>query len=463
MTAKLRPNLAGAGSMDAREHTQTNLKLLRGKLDSGGMRSARLLIHSLHPSELARLLESLPLRERAVIWEMVEPDLEGDVLVEVADEVRDGLLQGMPKEELLAATEGMELDDLADLVANLPEALTQEVLRSLDHQDQERLQQVLAYDEDSAGGLMNVDIVTVRPDVTVGVVLRYLRAHAEIPDGTDTIFVVNRNNEYVGCLYLTRLLTQDPDASIEQVMSTDILPIPAHTPSDEVVWEFENRDLISAPVVDDQYRVVGRITIDDVVDVIRDEAEHSLMSAAGLDEEDDMFAPVVKSAQRRALWLGVNLATAFLAASVVDLFQTTVDKIVLLAVLMPVVPSMGGVAGTQSLTIITRAIALGLIDKTNARGILRKELLVGILNSLVWSAVVALFAYLWFNEWRIGAVIAAAMTINLTIAAGAGFAIPLILKKMNIDPALAGGVVLTTITDVVGYMAFLGLGAAFLL
>jgi magnesium transporter len=449
--------------MDAREHTQTHLKLLREQLDSGGMRSARLLIHSLHPSELARLLESLPLRERAVIWEMVEPDLEGDVLVEVADEVRDGLLQGMPKEELLAATEGMELDDLADLVADLPEALTQEVLRSLDHQDQERLQQVLAYDEDSAGGLMNVDIVTVRPDVTVGVVLRYLRAHAEIPDGTDTIFVVNRDNEYVGSLYLTRLLTQDPDASIAQVMSTGILPIPAHTPSEEVVWEFENRDLISAPVVDDEYRVVGRITIDDVVDVIRDEAEHSLMSAAGLDEEDDMFAPVVKSARRRALWLGVNLFTAFLAASVVDLFQTTVDKIVLLAVLMPIVPSMGGVAGNQSLTIITRAIALGQIDKTNARGIFRKELLVGMLNSLGWSAVVALFTYLWFNDWRIGAVIAAAMTINLIIAAGAGFAIPLTLKRMNIDPALAGGVVLTTITDVVGYMAFLGLGATFLL
>ena len=449
--------------METREHIQTNLKLLRESLDSGGLRTARLLIHSLHPSELARLLESLPLRERAVIWEMVEPDLEGDVLVEVADEVRDGLLQGMPKEELLAAIEGMELDDLADLVADLPEALTQEVLKSLDHQDQRRLQQVLAYDEDSAGGLMNVDIVTVRPDVTVEVVLRYLRAHAEIPDGTDTIFVVNRDNEYVGSLYLTRLLTEDPDASIDRVMSTDILPIPAHTPSEEVVWEFENRDLLSAPVVDDEYRIVGRITIDDVVDVIRDEAEHSLMSAAGLDEEDDMFAPVVKSARRRALWLGVNLATAFLAASVVGIFQTTVDKIVLLAVLMPVVPSMGGVAGTQSLTIITRAIALGQIDKTNAKGILKKELMVGLLNSLGWSVVVAVATYIWFNEWRIGAVIAAAMTINLTIAAAAGFAIPLTLKRMDIDPALAGGVVLTTITDVVGYMAFLGLGAAFLL
>lgn len=449
--------------MEARKQTQINLTLLREKLDSDGMRSARRLIHSLHPSELARLLESLPLRERAIIWEIVEPEIEGDVLVEVAEEVRNDLLKGMQTEELLAATEGMALDDLADLVADLPEALTQEILRSLDQQGRDRLRQVLAYDEDSAGGLMNIDIVTVRPDVTIEVVLRYLRAHAEIPDGTDTIFVVDRDNVYVGSLFLTRLLTQDRSATIAEVMSTDILPIPAHTPSDEVVWEFENRDLLSAPVVDDEYRVVGRITIDDVVDVIRDEAEHSLMSAAGLDEEDDMFAPVVKSARRRALWLGVNLATAFLAASVVDIFQTTVDKIVLLAVLMPVVPSMGGVAGTQSLTIITRAIALGLIDKTNARGILKKEILVGILNSLVWSAVVGLFTYLWFNEWRIGAVIAAAMTINLIIAAGAGFAIPLMLKRMRIDPALAGGVVLTTITDVAGYMAFLGLGATFLL
>ncbi len=449
--------------MEAREHTQTTLKFLREKLDSGGMRSARLLIQSLHPSELARLLESLPLRERAVIWEMVEPEIEGDVLVEVGDEVRNELMIGMQTAELLVATDGMELDDLADLVANLPEALTQEILRSLNHQDQERLRQVLAYDKDSAGGLMNVDIVTARPDVTIEVVLRYLRAHANIPDGTDTIFVVNRDNEYVGSLYLTRLLTQNPGLTVEQVMSTDILPIPAHTPSKEVVWEFESRDLLSAPVVDDKYRIVGRITVDDVVDVIRDEAEHSLMGAAGLDEEDDMFAPVIKSAKRRALWLGVNLATAFLAASVVDIFQTTVDKIVLLAVLMPVVPSMGGVAGTQSLTIMTRAIALGLIDKTNARGILKKELMVGILNSLVWAIVVALFTYVWFNEWRIGAVIAAAMAINLTIAAGAGFAIPLTLKRMKIDPALAGGVVLTTITDVTGYMVFLGLGAAFLL
>lgn len=449
--------------MEAREHTKANLELLRQQLDSGRMRSARVMVNSLHPSELARLLESLPLKKRAVLWEIVDSEIEGDVLVEVAEEVRDGLIEGMPIEELIAAAGGMEVDDLADLLVDLPETVTQEVLQSLDKQDQERLQQVLAYDEESAGGLMNVDIVTVRPDVTLEVVARYLRFVGEMSDGTDSIFVVNRDNGYIGSLYLSRLLTTDPDEMVANVMSTDIMPIPAQTPSADVVWEFENRDLLSAPVVDDNFRVLGRITIDDVVDVIRDEAEHSLMSAAGLDEEDDMFAPVVKSAGRRALWLGVNLCTAFLAAAVVDLFQTTIDKLVLFAVLMPVVPSMGGVAGTQSLTIITRAIALGQINRANISGILRKELMVGILNGIGWAIVVSLFAYLWFGVWMIGAILGAAMIINLVIAAIAGFSIPLILRRLNVDPALAGGVVLTTVTDVIGYMSFLGLGAIFLL
>ena len=375
--------------MEARKNTQINLQLLRELLDSGGLRSARQMIQSLHPAEVAHLLESVPLQERAILWELVDSEDEGDVLVEVADEVRDGLIKGMQTEDLIAAIEGMELDDLADLLIDLPETVTQQVLQSLDGQDQERLRQVLAYDEDSAGGLMNVDIVTVRPDVSLEVVTRYLRARGEIPDGTDTIFVVNRNDEYLGSLYLSRLLTADQDATVESVMSTELLPIPATRPSAEVVWDFEHRDLLSAAVVDADYRVVGRITIDDVVDEIRDEAEHSLMSAAGLDEEDDMFAPVFKSASRRAIWLGINLGTAFLAAAVVKQFQTALDTWVLLAILMPVVPSMGGVAGSQSLTIITRAIALGQIDRGNAHRILRKELLVGLLNGIGWAIVVA--------------------------------------------------------------------------
>jgi magnesium transporter len=449
--------------MDAREHTKANVELLREKLDSGRMRSARIMVNSLHPSEVARLLESLPLKDRAVLWDMVDHDLEGDVLVEVAEEVRDGLLEGMGTKELIAATEGMEIDDLADLLADLPETVTQEVLQSLDKQDHERLQQVLAYDEESAGGMMNIDVVTVRPDVTLEVVARYLRVVGEIPDGTDSVFVVSRDNTYIGSLFLSRLLTHDPEEMVASVMSTDLMPIPAHTPSNQVVWEFENRDLLSAPVIDDDYRVLGRITVDDVVDVIRDEAEHALMGAVGLDEEDDMFAPVFKSATRRALWLGVNLGTAFLAAAVVDQFKTTLDAIVLLAVLMPIVPSMGGVAGTQSLVIITRAIALGQINSANARGILRKELLVGILNGLGWATIVSLFTYLWIGDWRIGAILGCAMIINMFVAAGAGYFIPVTLKRLKVDPALAGGVVLTTVTDVVGYMAFLGLAAIFLM
>ena len=449
--------------MDARDTTKENLELLRQQLEGGRMRSARVMVNSLHPSEVARLLESLPRKKRTMLWEIVDSEIEGDVLVEVSDEVRDGLIEGMQPEDLIAATEGMEVDDLADLLVDLPEAVTQEVLQSLDKQDHDRVKQVLAYDEESAGGLMNVDIVTVRPDVTLEVVARYLRFVGEIPDGTDSIFVVSRDNSYIGSLFLSKLLTSDPEEMVANVMSTEVMPIRANTASTQVVWEFENRDLLSAPVVDDDFHVLGRITVDDVVDVIRDEAEHALMSAAGLDEEEDMFAPVFKSAGRRALWLGVNLCTAFLAAAVLDQFKTTLDTIVLLAVLMPVVPSMGGVAGIQSLTIITRAIALGQISKDNAIGIMRKELMVGLLNGFGWAVVVSLFTFLWFEEWKIGGIIGAAMIINLFVAALAGFSIPLILKRLNVDPALAGGVVLTTVTDVIGYATFLGLGATFLM
>ncbi len=449
--------------MEDQEARQTPLETLREALEGGALRPVRRMIGSLHPSEVARLLESLPPAERAVVWELVDPDDEGDILVEMVDEVRSGLIERMGADELIAATEGMELDDLADLLSGLPETVTQQVLRSLDKQDRDRLREVLAYPEDSAGGLMNKDTITVRPDVTLEVVIRYLRVHGGMPDRTDCVFVVSRDDIYLGALTLSRLLTSDPDLTVAEVMDTETRPIPAATDADEVVRSFENRDLLSAAVVDIDNRLLGRITVDDVLDVIREQAEHSLMSAAGLDEEDDMFAPVVTSARRRAVWLGINLLTAFLAASVVDLFQTTIDKIVLLAVLMPVVPSMGGVAGTQSLTIITRAIALGQIDKSNARRIFAKEVSVGIINGLGWALVVAVVTILWFQTWQIGAVIAAALTMNLIVAAAAGFAVPLVLRRLHIDPAIAGGVVLTTVTDVVGYMVFLGLGALLLI
>ena len=441
----------------------SNLNKLKNRLVSGKIVASKNILNNLHPSELARLIESMPLKERAIIWEMIDQKIEGEILVEVSDEVRDGLLAKMDTNELITAVEGMALDDLADLVADLPETLMQEVIKSMDHQDRDRLKQVMSYDENSAGGLMNTDILTIRPDVTVEVVLKYLRNQNSIPNSTDSIFVVNRNNEYRGALLLSKLLTEDPETPVSRIMSKKIHPINVDSPSKNVVWEFENRDLLSAPVIDNQNKLLGRITIDDVVDVIRDEAEHSLMSAAGLDEEEDLFSPATSSAKKRAIWLGVNLATAFLAASVVDIFETTLDKIVLLAILMPIVPSMGGVAGTQSLTIMTRALALGHIDQSNTKGILKKEILVGIINGILWAIVVGSLTFLWFQELLIGLVIAGAMSINLVIAAIAGFSLPLMLRKLKIDPALAGGVMLTTITDVIGYISFLGLGAIFLI
>ena len=449
--------------MDLKDQKRSTLEVLRAALEDGTMRPVRRMIGALHPSEIARLLESLPVHERLAVWELVDLEIEGDVLVEVAEEVRNGLIEGMDEAELVAAAEGMALDDLADLITGLPETVTQQVLRSLDHQDRERLTAVLSYPEDSAGGLMDTDTISVRPDVSLDVVLRYLRLQKELPDGTDSVYVVDRNNCYCGVLALSRLLTHDPELIVSDVMNPDAAAIPVNTPAEEVARMFENRDLLSAGVIDDENRLIGRITVDDVVDVIREEAEHSIMSAAGLDEEDDMFAPVLTSARRRAIWLGVNLLTAFLAAYVVDIFQAAINKVVLLAVLMPVVPSMGGVAGTQSLTIITRAMALGQIEKSNAMTILRKEISVGLINGMAWALVVAVVTYLWFDLPEIGAVIGAALMINMVVAAVAGYSLPLLLKRMHIDPAIAGGVVLTTITDVVGYSAFLGLGAAFLL
>ncbi len=450
--------------MDQLDQDRSKLQQLRQAVDAGTVRGIRRTLDSLHASEVALLLESLPLTERRIVWDLIDTEADsGDILVNVADDVRVGLIASMDDEELVQAAEGLELDDLADLVTDLPERVTTEVIRALDQADRERLQRVLTYDEDSAGGIMNPDVISVRPDVTLDVVIRYIRVQGDMADGTDSVFVVDRNNRYLGSLRLSRLLTNDLDTRVADVMDPEVPAIPVTTEDDEVARIFEQRDLLSAPVIDQQDRLIGRITVDDVVDVIREEAEHSIMSAAGLDEEDDLFAPVLVSAKRRAIWLGVNLMTAFLAAWVVDRFQHVIDAVVLLAVLMPIVPSMGGVAGTQSLTIITRAMALGQIERSNALSILRKEVSVAIINGVGWALVVSAVTYFWFDNIAIGAIIAAALMINMFIAATIGFALPLVLKRLNIDPAIAGGVVLTTITDVVGYGAFLGLAALFLL
>jgi magnesium transporter len=446
---------------EATEKT-TRLSALRGALEQGTMRHGQRMINSLHPAEIASLIESLPPAKREIVWEFVDPELEGDVLIELNEEVRAELISGMDAEELIAATEGMEVDDLADLIGDLPETLNERMLRSMDAQDRERLSAVLAFEEDSAGGLMNLDAVTVRPDVTVEVVLRYLRMRGELPDRTDRLFVVNRHDKYLGGLDITRLLTEDPEATVGEAMDSTVEGIAPETPAREVAKLFEDRDLVSAAVVGQDGRLLGRITIDDVVDVIREEAEHSVLSMAGLDEDEDMFASVRTSARRRSVWLAANLATAFLAANVVGLFEATIEKVVALAVLMPIVASMGGIAGSQTLVLIIRGLALGHVEHTNARWLLIREIAVGALNGLVLSSLVGLAAGFWFRQWAIGAIIFAALMINLFAAALAGVGVPLILKRLGIDPAIAGGVVLTTVTDVVGFASLLGLGTLFL-
>ena len=439
------------------------LRLLSEALESGRLAPVKRMLDTLTPGEIARVLESLRPDRRRVVWGLVDPEDDGEVLVHVADEVREGLLAEMDNEELFSALNSLDIDDLADLVEDLPQQLIEELLRGMDREHRDRLEQVLSYPEDSAGRLMNTDVVTVRADVAVDVVLRFLRMRGELPEHTDHLFVVNRNGRYIGRVSLTALLTSAPERTIAEVVDDSQPGIRATTTLDQVAEEFENHRYVSAPVVDADNRLVGRITVDDVIDLVRDRAEHDLMSMAGLNEDEDMFAPIAAASKRRAVWLGINLLTAFLAAWVIGKFEATLEQIVALAVLMPVVASMGGVAGTQTLTLIVRGIALGQVSWNNARDLLTREMAIGALNGMLWAVVVALVAWAWFGDWRIAVVIAAAIIINLLAAAFSGVLIPLLLKRFAVDPALAGGVVLTTVTDVVGFLAFLGLGTLFLL
>ena len=439
----------------------SRLAALRSALEQGSMRHGQRMINSMHPAEIASLIESLPPARREIVWEFVDPELEGDVLIELNEEVRAELIGGMDAEELIAATEGMEVDDLADLIGDLPETLNQRVLRSMDAQDRERVNAVLGFEEDSAGGLMNLDAVTVRPDVTLEVVMRYMRMRGELPERTDRLFVVNRHDKYLGGIDITRLLTEDPERTVGELMSS-IEGIAPETPARDVAKLFEDRDLVSAPVVSGDGKLLGRITVDDVVDVIREEADHSVMSMAGLNEDEDLFAGVRTTVRRRVIWLAINLATAVFAANVVGLFEATIEKVVALAVLMPIVASMGGIAGSQTLVLIIRGLALGQVETANARWLLVREVLVGLLNGVLLAGLVGIAAGLWFHKWALGLIIFSALMINLFAAAMAGVGVPLVLRKMGIDPALAGSVVLTTVTDTVGFASLLGLGALFL-
>ena len=436
---------------------------LRDALREGELDSIRTALSSMHPAEIADLLESLPGDGREELWRFISPEIEGDVLAHTEDSVRATLLEHMLPREVAAATENLEADDVADILQDLPETVVDEVLRSMDAQDRQRIAAVLSYPEDSAGGLMNTDTISVRDDVDVDVVLRYLRLRGSLPEQTDSLFVVDRRNKFIGTLPLTDILTGIADQSVAEIMDTEIPGILAHTTATDVANLFELRDLLSAPVIDEKGQLLGRITVDDVLDVIRAEGEHSIMSMAGLSEGDDIFAPVLTSARRRAIWLAINLATAFLAAWMIGRFEATIEQLVALAILMPVVASMGGIAGSQTLTIMIRGLALGHVSSANARPLLIKEVAVAAINALLWATVVAVIASLWFGSVGLGVVIGLAMSVNLLTAAFAGYAIPLVLRRLNIDPALAGGVLLTTITDVIGFVALLGIATLVLL
>lgn len=447
------------------ERQLNKIQHLGAALESGALTQVRRILNSdLQPADVAHLLESSPPKERKLLWELIDDENEGEVLQHLSDELQTWLLNQMSVQEVANAMIDLDADDIADLLQNLPNTVTREVLTTMDSQDRARVEAVLSYPEDSAGGLMNTDTVTVRPDITLEVVLRYLRRHRSLPEMTDNLLVVNRRDEFIGLLPINKILVTDGDATVREVMNTEVITISADMDDSEVAQLFERHDLISAPVVDSYNgKLLGRITIDDVVDVIREDADHSLMSMAGLDEDEDTFAPAFKTSRRRAVWLGINLLTALLASGVIGLFQATIDQVVALAVLMPIVASMGGVAGSQTLTLVIRGQAIGHIDSKNVGWLLNREFLVGLSNGLLWAAVIAGITYIWFYDISLSIIIGLAIVINLVVAALAGAFLPVLLKRMNIDPALAGSVVLTTVTDVVGFFAFLGLAAAFYL
>lgn len=426
-------------------------------MDSSNVRLLRHMLNELMPADIADQIESAPPKARRVLWYLVDTEFEGEVIGELSEELRGEILKEMKSHEVASLTEGLDPDDVADILQQLPEKVIPEVLQAMTTQDRQRVETVLTYDEDTAGGLMNTDTITVRPDMTLDVVLRYLRRHEEIPQTTDSLFVVNREDTFLGILPLSKLLTSSPNITVREITITKVEAIPADMSDSEVAHLFEKHNWVSAPVINESNKLLGRITIDDVVDVIMDDADHSLLGLAGLSDEEETFASIRRTAPRRAIWLGVNLMTAILASAVINIFEATIDKVVALAILMPIVASMGGVAGSQTLTVVIRGMALGQISRNNLRWLLSKEFAVGALNGMLWALVMGGIAALWFKDPMIAVIIAAAMVINLIAAALAGAALPVILKACKIDPALAGSVALTTITDVVGFLSFLGL------
>ena len=442
---------------------EVSLQNLMTALEASDHDEAKHQIKELHPGEIALLFEAIQPKDRSILWPSIEISVQGEILKEVNEDVQSQLIAEMSVDSLVKATEKLDTDDLADIVPNMPESAVHSLLLTLDFKHRERLNKVLSYPENSAGGLMNTDFITVRPDVSIRAVIRYLRLLKEMPVDTDQVFVVDRNFNYLGSLLITSLLTEEPEQMVEKFISNDFSkPVSAETDESEVALLFEQRNLISAPVIDEDNQLVGRITIDDVVDVIRDQAEHSVMSMVGLDEDEDVFAPIIHSSKKRSVWLGVNLITALIAVYFIGLFEATLQQKIALAILMPVVASMGGIAGTQTLIIVTRGIATGKVTTANIKALINKEVAVSGLNGIIWSLVIGLITYYWFSDLLLSLIIALAIITNLIVAAFSGAFLPLLLSKLRIDPALAGGVILTTITDVIGFVAFLGLAALFI-
>jgi len=444
-------------------NVQSQLASISESLNDGTFVQVRKLLHDLQPSDVALLLESSPSKTRNELWQLIDADFHGDVLEELSEDVRNGIISKMVPSSVVDALEDMDTDDLAETLSSLPDQVLQSILKSMDAQDRLRAEKALSYGEETAGFIMNTDTITLRPDVTIDVVLRYLRLKGELPENTDTLYVVNRHDNLIGTVPVTKLLTSPPDMSVNEIMNEEPETIPVDMSDSEVASMFERYDWLSAPVIDKNKTLVGRITIDDVVDIIREDAEHSMMSMAGLDDEEDTFAPVGKSTQRRSIWLGVNLVTALMAAAVSDLFEATLSQLAVLAILNTIVPSMGGVAGNQTLTLVIRGMALGHVSQSNSAWLIKKELAIGFLNGVIWATLIASVIALWKQDFMLGVVIAFAMMMNMIAAGLAGATLPIIMKRLNIDPALAGSVILTTITDVVGIFAFLGTATLFLI
>ena len=428
-----------------------NLQELQRKLDV------------LHPADVAYILEALPLEQRLDVWELVKAERDGEILLEVSDAVRQTLIADMDSDELLAAAEQLDTDELADLAPDLPKDVFQDLLDSLDAQNRARLQSALSYSDDSVGSIMDFDIVTIREDISLEVALRYMRRLGSLPDHTDKLFVVDRHDILRGVLPLKRLVVSDLDANVADVMSEDAVVFYPEDIADEAAKAFERYDLVTAPVVDDNNKLVGRVTVDAVMDLIREEAESDMLSMAGLREEEDFFASVWKSVQNRWAWLAINLVTALVASRVIGLFENSIEKIVALAALMPIVAGIGGNSGNQTTTMIVRGLALGQVASHNMQSLITKELGVSLLNGLLWGGVLGAIAYALYGSYQLGLVMMAAMTLNLLLAALMGVMIPLVMNKFGRDPAVGSSVLITAMTDSGGFFIFLGLATIFLL